>query len=404
MTEKDNNLEFKISTGLKNILGKELITNDIIAMFELVKNSYDAGSTKVSIVFDNIDDSEKATITIIDDGSGMSLEDIKNKWLFIAYSEKKNNPEITDYRNKITRRVAGAKGVGRFSCDRLGSKLTLISKKEDNPKTYKLEFDWSKYEGDDSREFESILIPYEESSDWNFDKNHGTCLLIKNLRESWDRTTIIELKRSLMKLVNPSYGGGASPFVIEIICPTEMSNDRKTREDRNKVNGIIINDVIEKLNIRTTSLCVKIAEDGKTISTTLVDRGEMIFIIKEEKKGYDELHDIEFSIFYLNRSAKVGFTKAMGIQPVRYGSIFIYKNGFRIYPYGEPGADVFNIDKRKAQGYNRYLGTRDLMGRIEIHGGNSGFIEPTSRAGGFLGTEAVKQLQKFLTHNVLKVL
>ena len=57
----------------------------------------------------------------------------------------------------------------------------------------------------------------------------------------------------------------------------------------------------------------------------------------------------------------------MGIQSVEYGSVFLYKNGFRIYPYGDPGDDSWRIDARKQQGYNRYLGSRDLIGKVEIH-------------------------------------
>lgn len=87
MSEK---LHFKVSAGLKNIIGKELINDKFIAIFELVKNSYDAGAKEVTIKFENIY-SDDSTIYIIDDGKGMSKQEIIDKWLFVAYSEKKNN-------------------------------------------------------------------------------------------------------------------------------------------------------------------------------------------------------------------------------------------------------------------------------------------------------------------------
>ena len=59
-------LHFKVSSGLKNIIGKELINNKFIAIFELVKNSYDAGATNVTIKFENIY-SDDSKISIIDD-------------------------------------------------------------------------------------------------------------------------------------------------------------------------------------------------------------------------------------------------------------------------------------------------------------------------------------------------
>ena len=117
------------------------------------------------------------------------------------------------------------------------------------------------------------------------------------------------------------------------------------------------------------------------------------------------LKDICISIFYLNRSAKMSFTMQMGgVQPLKYGSVFIYKNGFRINPFGEPGQDFFNIDQRKAQGWKRFLGTREIMGRISINGSNEQFIETSSRAHGFVQTEAVNMLGDFFLEKVLKVL
>ena len=83
-------LTFRISSDLKNIIGRELITDDFIAIFELVKNSYDANSKKVDIVFKHIKDDENynmAKIFIIDYGSGMSKIDLDDEmvicWLFL---------------------------------------------------------------------------------------------------------------------------------------------------------------------------------------------------------------------------------------------------------------------------------------------------------------------------------
>lgn len=79
-------LDFRISSGLKDIIGKELITDDLIAIFELVKNSYDANANNVKIVFQNVKEESKNTprILIIDDGDGMSFDDLNNKWLFVG--------------------------------------------------------------------------------------------------------------------------------------------------------------------------------------------------------------------------------------------------------------------------------------------------------------------------------
>src|SRR5260221_12901534 len=87
-------LHFRISAALKDIIGKDLITDDYIAIFELVKNSYDAHAKEVKIIFDH------DKITIWDDGKGMDKDDILNKWLFVAYSAKKEGVEDLDLEKK----------------------------------------------------------------------------------------------------------------------------------------------------------------------------------------------------------------------------------------------------------------------------------------------------------------
>ena len=156
----ENQLQFKISAALKNIIGRDLINDDFIAVFELVKNSYDAHATIVEITFDKID-SANPKITIMDNGKGMNYDDLINKWLFVAYSAKKEGTEEDNYgyrdKIKIKRAYAGAKGIGRFSCDRLGTNLYLETiKDEPNTKIEVLVTDWEKFEENLNDEFVNI--------------------------------------------------------------------------------------------------------------------------------------------------------------------------------------------------------------------------------------------------------
>lgn len=411
MANSPNRLSFRVSSGLKNIIGRDLISDKMIAIFELVKNSYDAGANIVNISFEHLN-SDTPTISISDDGDGMDYTDLIDKWLFVAYSEKKKrNPD--DFRENIKRNLAGAKGVGRFSCDRLGSKLTLTTKTSTSSIAHVLDINWDNFELDDKKEFVDIPVDYRTLHALPNGATKGTILTISGLRESWDRTAILRLKKSLMKLINPDVDNKADPFSITFNVPELIDEDEKIRSspkkkdgwEREIVNGVVVNDVFESMNLKTTNINVVISENGKTITTELFDRGEFIFKFSEKNKHYPLLHNISVSLFYLNKSAKAGFTRSMGgVQPVNYGSVFIYKNGFRINPYGDPGEDFFNIDKRKAQGYNRNLGTREIMGRISIQGINGGFVETSSRAHGFINNASVQALGDFFLQKVLKVL
>ena len=399
-----NSENFKISAALKNLIGKELITDEFVAIFELVKNSFDANATKVKLIFENNYEQDKARIIIKDNGVGMDYHDLKDKWLFVAYSAKKNGNESEDYRDKIkTQRVfAGAKGVGRFSCDRLGTFLNLITiKNEAKSKIENLIVNWEDFENTDEVEFVNINVTHNTLQNTVYNLMHGTVLEISGLRDIWDRDRILKLKKSLAKLINPNQGNDSDKFEIEIIAKDEISIDKETKNELEIVNSSVKNPIFETLGIKTSNVFVQISEDGKFIETTLQDRGDKIYYLKE-KNQFPLLKGITVYLFQLNRAAKVNFKRMMGVHSVEYGSVFMYKNGFRVYPFGEPGEDILLIDRRKGQGYNRFLGNRDLIGRIEINGEQLELKETTSRDGGLVKTDTYHQLVDFFYDYVLK--
>lgn len=393
---------FKISTRLKDLIGRDLITNDFVAVFELVKNSFDAHAKVVQLRF------EEDLIVIADDGKGMSQDDIRDKWLFVAYSAKREGTEDKDYRDKIAspiRAFAGAKGVGRFSCDRLGSRLKLSSKAAGRP-VQTLEIDWARYEKDAKQEFGEVLVDYSEVSDFpesalQPNGNTGTVLEIKDLRSEWDRDKIRALKRELTKLINP-FTAETPRFQIEVIVPAEQAADQKDadynktlpegKEPKLLVNGKVENPILDVLSQRTTAIRVAVVEGGETIESILEDRGEMIYRIREPNlyQGLKQTN-LEAKIYFLNQSAKMVFARRMGVPSVQFGSIFLFRNGFRVFPIGHEHDDFFGLTRRKQQGMRRFLGSRDLIGCVEVEG-VKGFDESTSRDQGLIRTPQVEEL------------
>lgn len=404
-------LQFSVSSELKNIIGRELITDDFIAISELVKNSFDANAKKVEIVFENTKNNEKdATIEVIDDGDGMTYEDLRNKWLLVAYSKKvelQKELRDEDYRNKIGKRriFAGAKGIGRFSCDKLGSKLDLLTKSETEKFVNILKMDWNKFEENPNTKFQEIDVIYEQTS-VNSDKiprkiKKGTVLRISCLRDQWDRLKILKLKRHLQRLINPAQIDPSQEFSIYIEAKEYKEDDKKYKpeEDSEIVNGFVRNVLFENLGIKTTQINVKV--DKEKICTELSDKGEFIYRLEEDNE-YKPLQEINIRIFFLNPVAKSAFTKIMGIEPVNYGSVFFYRNGIKVNPYGNEGDDWLGLDRRKTQGTRRFLGNRDLMGRIEVSGYQPAFREVSSRDRGLVETEEYKLLKDLFEDKALK--
>ena len=400
-----NELSFKTNIQLKSIIGKDLINDDNIAILELVKNAFDADAKKVTVKFVNLksnDDSltesfsEKSSRIIIqDNGLGMDINDVINKWLNIAYSEKKSN------NRQHKRLMAGAKGVGRFSCDRLGEYLNLYAKKL-NARTYiRLKIDWKLFEiEDDKREIQSVTLEQDYITRKELVKagiepfDQGVTLEIVKLRSiwaypiknskdlvvDWNTDKFINLKKYLEKLINPNQAFENNDFGIYMQLP-EFIFENSSKEPHDKFIGKVENRIFEQLDFKSTAIETKIVDNGSAIYTELKDKGRTIFWIKEKNIYHPFINNAKILLYYLNPYSKAFFTKQTGIQSVNYGSIFLFINGFRIPPYGEVGDDWLGIDQRKNQGTARYIGLRELVWSIEILDEQNKFQIISSREG-----------------------
>ncbi|MDR6397273.1 ATP-binding protein [Herbaspirillum seropedicae] len=407
-------LHFEVSKGLKSVIGRDLITDDEVAIFELVKNSFDAKATKVKIYFTD------TSIYVIDDGNGMTYEDLTEKWLVVAYSAKKEENRIKegDFRHEIADRkhYAGSKGIGRFSSDRLGERLIVQTRAKADPESpvHRIEVDWALFEKNAHEQFDSVPVQYQsfphfELPDSLVAPDFGTIIEISEPRFIWRRDQILHLKASLAKLINP-FGEDVDGFEIEIEAPAEAQKDLSLKKrldaedfEHSIVNGPVGNFIFSTLSEKTTFIRVDLDEDGTHFVTSLVDRGEEVYRIREPNP-FRHLNGSNFhcQIYYLNQSAKQTFARRMGLPSVKFGSVFLFRNGFRVFPIGEPSDDWFGVDARKQQGYARYLGSRDVIGRVDVTGSEEHFREASSRNQGLIESSAVSEMRECFWEYCLK--
>jgi len=382
-------LNFVANARLKDIVGRGLIYNDNIALIELIKNARDADSGRVELFFNNANAEDGSSQIIIRDfGKGMSLVDIENKWLNIAYSSKRNRLK------EDGKAYAGNKGVGRFSCDRLGKKLDLYTIQKD-AMGHHLSVNWEDYEVNDPniQISDKVINVHTKAKDelneffGTTSFTQGTVLVISNLRNSWDYTKLKKLKKELEKfVVCPTDQMSVGDFDVTI--KTNYLEDKYQKQ----IDGLVENKIFSELEFRTTSIESSIASDGETIETTLKHDGNYIFTVIE-KNPYSKLKNIKSKIYYLNQASKTFFSKKTGYRSVEYGSIFMFLNGFRVFPYGEPGDDWLDLDKRKVQGMYRNLGTRELVGYITVEDSSGDFFVPVSAREGLVMNDAFIQLK-----------
>lgn len=384
--EKKEKLSFSTNAKLSKLIGRELITNNIIAVFELIKNSYDAFADEVCIEFVNFGTSGKdveitnrskknavvsnnySKIIISDNGCGMSYDEIKKNWMEIGTTSKEEIIERQSVRGTQTmhRVMNGEKGIGRFGCDKLGAKLKIISTGASGYETSTVVIDWNLFD-DHSKKLQDVKVDCIVKENQLLEKT-GFLLEISELRDFWTNADIYRLKKQLKKMI--------SPFAQE-------QNDFNIFMKFGDFQEKIVNDSLEYAK---TGIKAELSSNG-LLTYTIFD--ENYDIKNNLQVGIPSFGPIEIQILYLDAAEKRAFARRNGISSREYGNIKLFRDNFRILPYGEMENDWLGIDNKHAQAVFRSLGTRDIMGYVQISKANNPSLkDATNRQG--LNEDAVE--------------
>ncbi|AVQ19366.1 ATP-binding protein [Fusobacterium mortiferum] len=359
------------SSNIIDSIGKNLIIDEISAIVELIKNSYDADAENVIINLEK--NGEDLIITIEDDGHGMSLKTVEDNWMVPATSYKKNNK----YSPLKNRRVLGEKGLGRYSVAILGNFLRLETIK-DNEKTT-LELDW-----DNIKKYKYLdEIEFDINTQKTCEKN-GTKLIIKKKNYSiWSENKKLELEKELRKLLSPvtTLKDTFKVFLSFKNFEIYTSNDKETKIITEKTEILsydlfeyydykIIANIDENMVINYSIY----SENNKLLKQEKISKEETEKILSKDGANFPGPFSLEFRVF--NREPSVISSmyeelkkenENLGKAEVRkllneLSGISIYKNRFRIRPYGEERYDWLELNKR------RYLNPTFRVSNSQING------------------------------------
>lgn len=200
---------FDISAAVVRQLGEELVSDEVTAIVELVKNAYDADATFANVVVNTKDPppasatnagGTKGYVTIEDDGLGMNEDDIRNGWLMISLSAKRKM-KAAGKRTPKGRTPLGDKGLGRLSTQKLGENLDMVTRKDGSPDTLRVSFSWAAFSDDRSLGDVPVSIRNAPAPG----RAKGTELIISGLRNSsvWEGTAADQLVADLSQIISP---------------------------------------------------------------------------------------------------------------------------------------------------------------------------------------------------------
>ncbi len=390
LANDDNSVRFSVDAGLINRLGRELVAKQETAVAELIKNAFDADALNTQLMF--IDAEQKGgSLLIRDNGLGMTKEQLINGFMRIATADKVENP----YSEKFNRKKAGRKGIGRFSAQRLGTTLHVITQTKDCDTALQVIIDWNKFSGQIdigavSNEIKAIPKNREE----------GTDLVIYNLREAWTDAAIKRVYRFVIDLQQP-FPLTASSSNVDSGFKTTIYKKTKNGEPH-----IIADDeeMIKKYSIATITGYTDIG--GKAFYSIVSNKfnlSDYDISLTKEKKDYNSLKEIHFRTdYYIYNDEFIPRMMKNSIRKLarEKGGIRVYRNGFRVMPYGQPPNDWVGLDKQS--GNKDYpTGNANFFGFVEITDtDDKKFIEVSSREG-FIENEPFQELQDFIYKSLI---
>jgi anti-sigma regulatory factor (Ser/Thr protein kinase) len=408
--DQDIELGFRPKARLILQLGDQLIRSESIAVLELIKNSYDACATKVSISMKNLHSKEYGEIVIEDNGSGMDYDLLRNVWLQPGTTFKKKLIDQKDYINGCGRLPLGEKGIGRFGVHKLGEIIEIVSKTETSDEAI-LKINWKDFDNDQDLNEIPIALGVRKPEYFIDKKIKGTKIIIRNLRTTWNRGTVRDLYRAINSLNSPFQSINSFAVAFNIDKQEWLSGLLKFKDIK---DSALFSADITILGNQITELIYKFTP--YTTMTGLRDRDHVENNIDMVQKVYDDikkkkvLKDIDISgigevkikmlifdfdtnILALGTSDRKGLKDYLKLN----GGMRVYRDGIRVYDYGEPGNDWLGLDLERINLPTAKISNNIVIGGIQLSRLNSRtLIEKTNREG-FIENEAFREFQSAIS-------
>ena len=395
-------------------LGDELISSEVVAIIELVKNAYDADATRVLVRFNDPLEIGKGSIEVIDNGHGMELNTIRTTWMEPATLHRKQQTRSKKYK----RRVLGEKGIGRFAASRLANFLQIVSRYTGTDEEVRALFDWSQFDVEE-KYLDEVQVLWEQTrpsdirpggaieSLWQMERDkpdldeltHGTILRMEGLRTNWEEPQIEKIQTGLSRLI--------SPFEIKVDFQIRM----QLPEQLSRLSGIVEpSEILRHPHYyirgqvdRTGGYNLNLRLRGESDEQNILGKFTLTDAMSNPKMPHCGPFEIELRVWDRREEDLEPLAELYGssVKKIRddldkAAGISIYRDGFRILPYGERGNDWLRLDSRRVQRPTGKLSNNQIVGFLHITADHNPGLRDQSNREGLMTGPALDDLKELV--------
>lgn len=452
--------QFRTKARAVDLLGKGQIADLPTAISELWKNGYDAYAKKLkcNLYLPGYKDVRNPVFTLSDDGFGMSEADILNKWIVLGTDSKAKGVTLysDEERFGLEQRIPmGEKGIGRLSVAYLGSPMLMLTKKK-GQSCHALLIDWRILENYNLF-VEDVSIPVSAIPNAGllesvFRDMKATLLTNLDGKEAWKEQADLRaaIENSIDALAIPKaivaeviscfwdtdFHG--TSFIIfqpneqlldlEAFNPNDPEGDSIIEIQRslsgiynlfiespdfitefNVVNAIgpynLINDFFDKKDFERADHFIKghVDESGLFVGTVRVFNQTVPYSYRPVRQpGKTPYGAFDLELGEMEGQSKSSLLspeefEAMTIKTEKFGGLYIYRDKFRVLPYGRTDYDFLKFEERRSKGAGYYFFShRNMFGYIAIsRSGNKDLVDKAGREG-LIENKAYREFKKDL--------
>ena len=403
--EKRISQAFRPRARLLQLLGDQLIGSSKLAVFELVKNAYDADASNVWITLGDLGTADP-WIEVEDNGQGMSLETIRDVWL-VPGDDHREKERHGDRRSpKFHRLPLGEKGVGRFAVHKLGGRVRMTTRAADSRECF-VSIDWSELM--ENRFLEDAAVTVVERGAKVFkEQATGTRIRIDDLNQKeWTRAEVRDLYRQVTSISSP-FSSKADDFEIDFRVPgfqrwiSEMPDAGELLErapwrfkfnfdgskltytyDFRGVPGVPLDPRQVK---QSESLQIIAEREPDDLDAAASPKPKRSVNIVADESTIHGIGPVRGTLYVFDRDREIISRYAQSRLIERFldqnGGVRVYRDDIRIYNYGEPGDDWLGLDLRRVNSPSRNLSRNIVIGLVDLNLEESrGLREKTNREG-----------------------